>query len=54
MTRGPVTVTADTPAAEVLGLMQRRAITCIFVLEPETGRPAGIIHIHDCLRAGLQ
>ena len=54
MTRGPVTVAAATPAAEVLGLMQRRAITSIFVLEPENGRPAGIIHIHDCLRAGLQ
>ena len=54
MTRRPVTVTADTPAAEVLGLMQRRAITGIFVLEPETARPTGIIHIHDCLRAGLQ
>jgi len=54
MTPGPVTVAAGTPAAEVLGLMQRRAITCIFVLDPETGRPAGVIHIHDCLRAGLQ
>ncbi|MDR2934607.1 MAG: KpsF/GutQ family sugar-phosphate isomerase [Candidatus Adiutrix sp.] len=54
MTPGPVTVAAGIPAAEVLGLMQRRAITCVFVLEPETGRPAGIVHIHDCLRAGLQ
>jgi arabinose-5-phosphate isomerase len=54
MTRAPVTVAAGIPAAEVLGLMQSRSITCVFVLEPETGRPAGIIHIHDCLRAGLQ
>jgi arabinose-5-phosphate isomerase len=54
MTPGPVTVDAGIPAAEVLGLMQRRSITCVFVLAPATGRPAGIIHIHDCLRAGLQ
>jgi len=54
MTRDPVTVSADTPAAEVLGLMQSRAITCVFVLSPKTGRPSGIVHIHDCLRAGLQ
>jgi arabinose-5-phosphate isomerase len=54
MTPTPVTVAAGAPAATVLGLMQRRSITCIFVLDDETGRPAGIIHIHDCLRAGLQ
>ena len=54
MTPGPVTVAPGVPAATVLGLMQRRSITSIFVLDDETGRPAGIIHIHDCLRAGLQ
>ena len=54
MTRGPVTVAAETPAAEALGLMQSRAITNVFVLDGQTGGPAGILHIHDCLRAGLQ
>ncbi|MDR3038729.1 MAG: KpsF/GutQ family sugar-phosphate isomerase [Candidatus Adiutrix sp.] len=54
MTRGPVTVAADTPAAEALGLMQSRAITTVFVLDGPGGRPAGLLHILDCLRAGLQ
>ncbi len=54
MTPRPVTVTPDTLAAQALGLMQRRSITAIFVLDPNDPRPAGIIHIHDCLRAGLE
>jgi arabinose-5-phosphate isomerase len=31
--------------------MNARAITTLFVVEDE--RPVGIIHIHDCLRAGV-
>ena len=31
-------------------------MTSLFVVDPErrTRRPLGILHIHDCLRAGLQ
>jgi arabinose-5-phosphate isomerase len=51
MTAEPTTVTADTLAAEALKLMEDRRITVLFVIEH--GRPAGILHIHDILRAGV-
>lgn len=51
MTKNPVTVTPATLAAEALGIMNAKSITCLFVVEE--GKPAGILHIHDCLRAGV-
>jgi arabinose-5-phosphate isomerase len=38
-------------AAEALGIMNTKSITCLFALE--NGKPVGILHIHDCLRAGV-
>ena len=38
-------------AAEALGKMNANAITSLFVTEGAA--PVGIIHIHDCLRAGI-
>jgi arabinose-5-phosphate isomerase len=32
--------------------MNNAAITSLFVVEEED-RPIGILHIHDCLRAGV-
>ena len=52
MTPHPESITADALAAEALGVMNRRAITSLFVTERD-GTPIGLIHIHDCLRAGL-
>lgn len=51
MTSDPVTTTGDTLAAAALELMNRRAITALFVLDEQ--RPVGILHIHDLLRAGV-
>jgi arabinose-5-phosphate isomerase len=51
MTRDPKTVPPGLLAAQALALMNERAITSVFVVED--GRPAGILHIHDCLRAGI-
>ena len=51
MTANPQTVDADALAAEALKLMEDRRITVLFVLDH--GRPAGILHIHDILRAGV-
>ena len=53
MTRDPMTVAPEVLAAEALGLMnaERRPITSLFVVDD--GRPTGILHIHDCLRAGV-
>jgi arabinose-5-phosphate isomerase len=52
MTDRPATIRAPALAAEALSLMNERAITSLFVVED--GRPVGILHIHDCLRAGIR
>jgi arabinose-5-phosphate isomerase len=51
MTPQPRTTTPHTLAAEVLHILNSRAITSLIVLED--ARPVGLIHIHDCLRAGV-
>jgi arabinose-5-phosphate isomerase len=48
----PKTITAGQLAAEALGVMNRFAITALFVVD-EAMRPAGFLHMHDCLRAGV-
>ncbi|MBP0463721.1 KpsF/GutQ family sugar-phosphate isomerase [Roseomonas sp. PWR1] len=52
MTRAPRTVQPETLAAEALHLMNARSITAVFVVDAD-GRPVGILHIHDLLRAGV-
>lgn len=51
MTAGAKTVRPGALATEALRLMNAGAITTLFVVED--GKPVGIIHIHDCLRAGV-
>lgn len=55
MTRGPKITAPGLLAAEALAFMNENKITRLFVLEPEDAarKPVGILHIHDCLRAGL-
>ena len=52
MHRNPKTIAAGALAADALGVMNRFAITSLFVLE-ERERPVGFLHMHDCLRAGV-
>jgi arabinose-5-phosphate isomerase len=52
MHRNPKTVAATALAADALGLMNRFAITSLFVVD-EGGRPIGFLHMHDCLRVGV-
>jgi len=52
MHRDPKFVTAAQLAAEALGLMNRFAITALFVVDDRL-RPTGFLHMHDCLRAGV-
>lgn len=51
MNKAPRTTTPNLLAAEILGTMNEKRITSLFVIEE--GKPVGIIHIHDCLRAGV-
>ena len=53
MTEKPVTITAHMLASEALGIMNDKSITCLFALDEEK-RPVGILHVHDCLRAGIR
>lgn len=52
MSRRPKTVAADALAERALALMEEHAITSLFILD-DSGRPAGLVHLHDLLRAGV-
>lgn len=56
MTRGPQIAGPGQLAAEAVALMNAKKITVLFVVDPADAnkRPIGIIHLHDCLKAGLQ
>ena len=61
-TRAPKIIAPDALAAEALALMNAHQITSLFVASmdeenaaspPRALAPVGLIHIHDCLRAGI-
>jgi arabinose-5-phosphate isomerase len=51
-TPNPVTVRAETLAAEALAILNQRKIGALMVVD-DAMRPLGIVHLHDCLRAGV-
>jgi arabinose-5-phosphate isomerase len=51
MTRNPKTVSGDQLVSEALELLNSSKITAVIVVE--AGKPAGIVHLHDLLRAGV-
>jgi arabinose-5-phosphate isomerase len=51
MTGAPKTVSPELLASAALEVINSSSITALFVVED--GRPVGIIHIHDLLRAGV-
>ena len=54
MTHAPGTIGPASLAEEAVNVMNERKITCLFVVDPNgSRRVAGILHIHDCLRAGI-
>jgi len=53
MTRNPKTVNAEAMAEEALATMERYKITSLFILDADSRRPVGIIHLHDLLKAGV-
>lgn len=57
MTVSPKTVPPEMLAAEALACMNSAPkVTCLFVVQSDdpARRPAGVLHVHDCLRAGLR
>jgi len=50
-TAKPICVRADWLASEAAELMARHGIS-VCLVEDEAGKLAGVLHIHDCLRAG--
>lgn len=50
-TKNPLTAPPGMLAAEAVALMNTRQITQLFVVDG--GHPVGVLHIHDCLRAGV-
>jgi arabinose-5-phosphate isomerase len=53
MTRNPKTVAASALAAQAVAIMERHSITSLFVLNAGGHQPAGVIHLHDLLKAGV-
>ena len=53
MTRNPKTTSPDTLVAEALNVLNTtgKGITQLFVVDGK--KPIGVIHMHDCLRAGF-
>lgn len=51
MTTGAKTLHPDILASEALHFMNENKITNVFVVADE--KPVGVLHIHDCLRAGV-
>jgi arabinose-5-phosphate isomerase len=51
MTKNPKTIRGDLLASEALEILNSSKITALIVTE--AGKPAGIVHLHDILRAGV-
>jgi arabinose-5-phosphate isomerase len=50
MTRSPKTVRPDQLISETLDILNSLKVTALFAVE--AGKPVGVIHVHDLLRAG--
>lgn len=54
MTAAPRTIGPDALAETAVRIMNEKKITCLFVTDPPDSTTAvGLLHIHDCLRAGI-
>jgi arabinose-5-phosphate isomerase len=52
MTSTPKTIDGSALAAGAIAEMERHSITSLFIVDREPGRPLGVIHLHDLLKAG--
>jgi arabinose-5-phosphate isomerase len=53
MTRRPRTIAPSALGAQAWAVMEQHRITSLLVLEEGSRRPAGVVHLHDILRAGV-
>lgn len=53
MTKHPATITEESMASKAVGIMNEKGITSLVVLD-EHGYMKGLIHMHDCLRIGIE
>jgi arabinose-5-phosphate isomerase len=53
MTRGAVSVLRKTLAVEALNIMETKHITAIVVVDDESRRVAGVVHLHDLWRTEM-
>ena len=51
MTKNPITIIKESLAIEAFTMMNKKSITSIFVLE--NNKIIGVLHLHDCLKAGV-
>jgi arabinose-5-phosphate isomerase len=51
MTKNPKTIGRDMLAGEALEILNSSKITALIVTD--AGKPVGIVHLHDLLRAGV-
>lgn len=52
MGRTPKTIEGRAFAGSAVALMERHSITALFVVDDD-GRPEGVVHLHDLLKAGV-
>jgi len=53
MSRSPVTISPNALLSEALVVMTGREVRIMALFAMDGLRPVGVVHIHDCLRAGL-
>ena len=53
MTASPKTVSPQAFAAEALATMEEFSITSLFIADSDDGRPLGVVHLHDLLKADV-
>jgi arabinose-5-phosphate isomerase len=53
MTRNPKAIAGEMLAAEAVAVMEQFPITSLFILDRESNKPVGVIHLHDIIKAGI-
>ncbi len=52
MTKKPKMISQEALAGEAVAVMEKHSITCLIVADAD-GKPEGVIHLHDLLKAGV-